>query len=59
MALASFTYFAACITYVTPGATAIANIGWRYYLLFICLTVVTIIVIYFFYPEVSMGVIEC
>jgi hypothetical protein len=33
-------------TYVTPGATAIANIGWRYYLVFVCLTVVSIVVIY-------------
>ena len=41
----------ACITYVTPGATAIATISWRYFLLFICLTVITILVIFFVYPE--------
>ncbi|KAH7014178.1 general substrate transporter, partial [Microdochium trichocladiopsis] len=51
VALATATYFIMCITYVTPGATAIANIGWRYYLVFICLTVVTVVVIFFFYPE--------
>jgi hypothetical protein len=31
VALATFTYFAACITFVTPGATAIANIGYKYF----------------------------
>ena len=30
---------------MTPGATAIANIGWRYFLVFACLTVVTIVVL--------------
>jgi len=45
-------------TYVTPGATAIANIGWHYYLVFVCLTVVSIVVIYFFCKSnhISMAV---
>ena len=51
VAMATATYFIACITYVTPGATAIANIGWRYFLVFVCLTVVTIVVLIFMYPE--------
>lgn len=51
VALSTATYFTACITFVTPGATAIANISWRYFLVFACLTTVTIIVIYFFFPE--------
>ncbi|KXJ87542.1 general substrate transporter [Microdochium bolleyi] len=51
VALSTATYFIMCLTYVTPGATAIATIGWRYYLVFICLTVVSVVVIYFFYPE--------
>ncbi|KAK3724876.1 hypothetical protein LTR37_000924 [Vermiconidia calcicola] len=58
MALATFTYFVACITYVTPGAVAIASIGWRYYLLFMCLTVITIVVIYFVYPETNQKSLE-
>ena len=45
-------------TYVTPGAIAIANIGWRYYLVFMCLTVISIIVIYFFYPETKRKSLE-
>jgi hypothetical protein len=51
VAMATATYFIACITYVTPGATAIANIGWKYFLVFVCLTAVTIIVIIIMYPE--------
>jgi hypothetical protein len=51
VALATATYFTACITFVTPGATAIANISWRYFLVFACLTVVSILVIFFVYPE--------
>ena len=51
MALSTTTYFVACITYVTPGAVAVTNIGWRYFVVFACLTVVSIVVIYFFYPE--------
>ncbi|KAH8655397.1 general substrate transporter, partial [Xylariales sp. PMI_506] len=51
VALASATYFIACITYVTPGATAIANISWRYYVVFACFTTVSIFVVYFFFPE--------
>ena len=43
---------------MTPGATAIANIGWRYYLVFMCLTVISIIVIYFFYPETKRKSLE-
>lgn len=45
-------------TYVTPGATAVANIGWRYFVLFACLTVISILVIYFCYPETSKKSLE-
>jgi hypothetical protein len=51
VALATTTYFIACITFVTPGATAIAAIGYGYFVLFACLTLVSIVVIYFMYPE--------
>lgn len=72
VAMATTTYFIACITFVTPGATAIANIGYKYfvskftlpfcisplqsqtlivYAVFACLTAVSIVVIYFMYPE--------
>ena len=45
-------------TYVTPGATAIGDIGWKYYLVFMCLTVISIVVIYFFYPETKQRSLE-
>jgi len=51
VALATTTYFIMCITYVTPGAVAIADISWRYFLVFIVMTAITIPVIYFFFPE--------
>ncbi|KAF2741686.1 arabinose-proton symporter [Sporormia fimetaria CBS 119925] len=51
VALATFTYFTACITFVTPGATAIANIGYKYFIVFACLTLVSALIIYFLYPE--------
>ncbi|KAJ4349352.1 uncharacterized protein N0V89_007966 [Didymosphaeria variabile] len=51
VALATTTYFIACITFVTPGATAIASIGYRYFIIFACLTLVSVVVIYFMYPE--------
>lgn len=31
VAMATTTYFVSCITFVTPGATAIANIGYKYF----------------------------
>lgn len=31
VALATTTYFVSCITFVTPGATAIASIGYKYF----------------------------
>ncbi|KAJ4369058.1 hypothetical protein N0V83_006141 [Neocucurbitaria cava] len=51
VALATTTYFISCITFVTPGATAIANIGYKYFVVFACLTLVSVVVIYFLYPE--------
>lgn len=51
VALATTTYFIGCITYVTPGATAIANVGYKYFVVFICLTAVMVLVLGFAYPE--------
>ncbi len=39
--------------YVEAAPTALANIKWRYYIVFICLTLVNVIVFYFWCPEVS------
>ncbi|KAH6662489.1 general substrate transporter [Halenospora varia] len=51
VALATFTYFVSSITYVTPGATAIASIGWKYFLVFVCLTFISVVVVAFLFPE--------
>jgi sugar porter (SP) family MFS transporter len=67
VAMATTTYFVSCITFVTPGATAIADIGYKYFVgksfpgflfhriltaaVFACLTLVSVLVIYFMYPE--------
>lgn len=51
VAMATTTYFVSCITFVTPGATAIANIGYKYFVVFACLTLVSVVVVYFMYPE--------
>jgi hypothetical protein len=51
VALATTTYFISCIAFVTPGATAIANIGYKYFVVFACLTFVSVLVVYFMYPE--------
>lgn len=43
VALATTTYFVSCITFVTPGATAIASIGYKYFVgkLYLCLYIPT------------------
>ncbi|KAF2092538.1 sugar transporter family protein [Rhizodiscina lignyota] len=51
VAMATFTYFAGCILYVTPGATAFANIGWKYFLVFVIMTVFSIVIMWFTFPE--------
>jgi hypothetical protein len=51
VALATFTYFAGAITYATPGATAFANIGWKYFLVFVIVTLVSVVIMWFTFPE--------
>lgn len=45
--------FLSTLAYVEAGPTALANIEWRYYLIFICLTFVNIIVLWRWCPEVG------
>ncbi|ORY64475.1 general substrate transporter [Pseudomassariella vexata] len=40
------------------GPTAIANIGYRYYIIFACLNIVFVPVVYFFYPETANRTLE-
>lgn len=45
--------FLSTLAYVEAGPTALANVEWRYYLIFICLTFVNIIVLWRWCPEVG------
>lgn len=49
--LALFTYFVGAITYTAPAAVAFKNIGWRMYMVWFAVTVVSTVLIYFFVPE--------
>ncbi|OAL30531.1 hypothetical protein AYO20_08750 [Fonsecaea nubica] len=53
MALGLFVYYAASIAYLTPAATAIENIGWKFYLVFISCSFVAVVLTYFFVPETA------
>ena len=46
--------FLSTLVYVEAGPTALANIQWKYYLVFVCLTFVNIVIIYFWLPEASL-----
>jgi hypothetical protein len=44
--------FLTTLIYIEAAPTALANIKWRYYIIFIILTLINIIVVYFWCPEV-------
>ena len=43
--------FLSALVYLEAAPTAFANIGWKYYLLFIILTAINIAVIWWLFPE--------
>lgn len=43
--------FLSTIAYLTPAPTAFANIGWKYYLVFIALTAVCTPLMWWLFPE--------
>lgn len=45
--------FLATIPFLEAAPTAFATIRWRYYLVFILLTAINIVTVYFYFPEVS------
>ena len=49
--------FLSTLVYVEAAPTALANIKWKYYIIFICLTFVNVLIFYFWCPEVSCA--EC
>ena len=46
--------FLTALVYLEAAPTAFVEIGWRYYLLFIALTVINMIAVYLLFPE-TMG----
>ena len=46
--------FLSTLVYVEAAPTALANIKWKYYIVFVCLTFVNILIFYFWCPEVSL-----
>ncbi|EXJ82873.1 hypothetical protein A1O3_06689 [Capronia epimyces CBS 606.96] len=53
LTIALFTYFVATILYTAPAPTAFANIGWKYYLVFVACDVVSFITLYIWMPETT------
>jgi predicted MFS family arabinose efflux permease len=45
--------FIATIVFLQSAPTAFANIGWKYYLVFICITATLFVVVWLYFPEVS------
>jgi len=43
--------FLSTLVYVDAAPTALANIKWKYYIIFICLSFVNVIIVYFWCPE--------
>ncbi|KEF63824.1 uncharacterized protein A1O9_01802 [Exophiala aquamarina CBS 119918] len=43
--------FLSTLVYVECTPTALANIQWRYYIIFVCLTAVNVVIFYFWCPE--------
>jgi hypothetical protein len=49
--LAFFAYFVGAITYTAPAAVAFKNIGWKMYMVWFAVSIISSILIYFFIPE--------
>lgn len=52
------TYCVVSILWTQLSGTAIENIGWKYYLVFICITCVTAPIIFFFFPNTQGKTLE-
>lgn len=48
-----FTYFVSTIAYTAGAPTAFATIGWKYYLVFVCITMTCFAVLWFTLPETT------
>ncbi|PLB42582.1 general substrate transporter [Aspergillus candidus] len=52
--IAFASFFANAVAYSAPITLALKNIGWKYFMVFVAVTVVTSIMIHFYFPE-TMG----
>jgi hypothetical protein len=43
--------FLSTLIYVEAAPSALATIKWRYYVIFICLTLINVVIVYFWCPE--------
>jgi len=51
MVIGTGTYALSSLIWVMSGPTAIQNIGWHFFLIFICLNVISAAVIWIFFPD--------
>jgi hypothetical protein len=51
--IAMVTLYTCGLAYNIPASTAFAEIGWRYYLVFICITTVSTIAMWYYLPETA------
>ncbi|KAL4907810.1 hypothetical protein BDW74DRAFT_166456 [Aspergillus multicolor] len=52
--IAFASFFGNAVAYTAPVTTALATIGWKYYMVFVAVTVVSTVMIVFYFPE-TMG----
>lgn len=50
--IALVSFFGNAVAYSAPVTLALANIGWKFYMVFVAVTVASTIVIMFYFPEV-------
>ncbi|KIW41719.1 uncharacterized protein PV06_07249 [Exophiala oligosperma] len=58
IALAFFSYFLGAITYTTPAPTALRNIGYRLYFIYMALCIISTVIVYFFVMETKGKPVE-
>jgi MFS family permease len=58
MAFSLMGQFLTTITFVEAAPTGFANIGWKFYLIFIALCCISSVVLYFFFPETKQMTLE-
>lgn len=57
--IAFASFFANAVAYSAPITLALKNIGWKYFMVFVAVTVVTSIMIHFYFPEVCLPLPPC